>query len=118
MNEYTIVARETTIGTFYIRANTEEEALSKFKEMTVDGGYRDMMEDVESFDAQIVDHTIIDGKEIETLYCPEGDMTFIMEYTYKRGEMIAEQVIGYYHGEPNENCTEKYKDKGTFCLFV
>jgi hypothetical protein len=118
MKEFTITARETTIGNFYIRANTEEEAMQKFKEMTIDGGYRDMMEDVESFDAQITGCSIIDGKEINTYYCPEGDITFIMEFTYKHCEMIAEQVIGFYYGEPDEKTTQIFKDRGVFALHI
>ena len=107
-NEYTIVARETVSGTFYIRAGSEEEALAKFEELTLDGGYRDMMDDVDDFHADIVSHTVINGTELEQGYIPEMDVTIIWEYTYQNGELIKEQIVGYYHGEPNNYNLKQY----------
>ena len=118
MKEYVIKTTETTSGKFYIRANSEEEAMEKFAKNMVDGGYRDMMDEVENFSAEIVEHTVIDGTELETLYSPEGDVTFIMEYTYKNGDLVAERVVGYYHGKPNDEDTEIYKNKGTVSIMI
>lgn len=118
MNEYTIIARETISGTFYIRANSEEEALQKFNEMTEDGGYRDMMENVDSFTTEIVEHRVMDGTDIETGYISEMDMTVIIQYTYKAGVPIAEQIIGFYHGEPNDKDTKEYVGKGIAAIMV
>ncbi len=113
MREYEIVAKETTSGTFYVRANSEEEALAKFEDMTIDGGYRDLMEDVEDFSVNVVAHRVLDGDEIETAYVPDMDMTVIVKYTYRNGAAVAEQIVGFYHGEPNDHDTEYYTGKGT-----
>lgn len=112
MKEYAIKAKETTSGIFYIRANSEEEALSKFAELTVDGGYRDMMEEVEEFTTEIVEYTMIDGAELEQFYLSETDTTIIWEYTYEDGELIKEQIVGYYHGKPTEENMKQYAYHG------
>lgn len=106
--EYTLKATETTSGIFYIRAASKEEAVEKFLDETDDGGYRDMMETVESFTVDIVDEEIIDGTEIKAFYLRETDTTIIWEYTYENGATVREQIIGYYHGTPDEENTERY----------
>ena len=118
MKEYTILAKETTSGIFYIRGNSKEEALNKFDEMLLDGGYRDMMETVEDFTSEVVSYQVVDGTEIEPVYSPEADITFLMKYTYRNGEVIAEEVIGFYHGEPNDKDTEEYSAKGTSAILI
>lgn len=42
---------------------------------------------------------------IETNYSSEADKTFVMRCTYKGGECIEEECIGWYHGEPDEAIT-------------
>lgn len=118
MKEYTIFAKETTSGTFYIRANSPEEARQKFEEMMLDTNYRDMMEDVEEFSAEIVDSRVIDGTEIETGYIPEMDMTVIIQYTYRNGELITEQIVGFYHGKPDDEMTKEFSTKGTVAVLM
>ena len=118
MKEYAIAAKETTSGTFYIRANSREEAMEKFEEMTTDGGYRDMMDEVESFYTEIVKETVIDGEDYETGYIKEMDMTVIIKYVYKSSVPIMEQIVGYYHGKPNDADTEKYKNSGVVGVMI
>ena len=118
MTEYTIKAKETTSGIFYVRANSEEEAMKKFAELTMDGGYRDMMEDVESFTTEIISHTVINGKELEQGYIKEMDSTVIVEYTYQNAELVGEQIVGYYHGEPYEDGIKEYAYKGTYINYA
>ena len=119
MKEYTIVARETTSGTFYIRANSPEEAREKFyDEMMGDGSYEDNMVDVVDFSAEIVEHRVIDGTEIETGYIPEMDMTVILQYTYRNGDPVAEQIVGFYHGEPDAEMTKEFSTKGTTAVLI
>ena len=112
MREYTIVARETVSGTFYIRANSKAEAMEKFGKLTADGGYRDMMEDVDNFTTEVIEETILDGEDFETGYIPEMDMTVIVKYIYRNGSPVVEQIVGYYHGEPDDAMTEQYKNNG------
>ena len=50
--------------------------------------------------------------EIETTYAPDTDITFIMEYTYKDGEIIKAECVSWYSGEPNGKDTEYFnKDR-------
>lgn len=46
-------------------------------------------------------------------YVPTEDMTVIFKDTYKspNGECISTEVVGFYHGEPDDKATEEYKDK-------
>lgn len=56
------------------------------------------------------------GTIFATGYAQEIDTTFIMKYTKnENGEICHEEVVGYYHGEPEEELTEYYKDKGVSC---
>lgn len=114
--EYTLKVTETTSGIFYIRAASKEKAVEKFLDETDDGGYRDMMETVENFTVDIVGEEIIDGTEIEAFYLGETDTTIIWEYFYERGVMVREQIIGYYHGTPDEENTKEYAYHGVIGL--
>ena len=53
--------------------------------------------------------------EFYTIYEKHSDITFIMEDTYKNGELVSEAVVGWHHGEPCED-TKRYigKLKATF----
>ena len=119
MTEYEIKVKETLSGTFYIRAESPEEALKTFNDyVETDTGYRDMMEDVEDFSAEIVNKRIIDGKELTQGYIKEMDSTVIVEYTYMRGEIASEQIVGFYHGEPYEDGIKEYAYKGTYINYA
>lgn len=51
---------------------------------------------------------------IETAYSPANDTTFIMKYHRDADGLIdREEVIGFYHGEPDPELTFFYQDKGT-----
>lgn len=50
-------------------------------------------------------------KKLESCYCPSYDITFIMEETYKDGEIISSEVKGFYYGEPDEESTEYFNGK-------
>ena len=55
---------------------------------------------------------------IETNYSEEADRTFIMKCTYKGGELIREECIGFYSGEPDEaNKTEDFLDGGLVATY-
>ena len=55
--------------------------------------------------------------EIETGYVPELDMTIITQDTYEGGHLVKEEIIGFYHGEPNDEDTKTYSHKGVVCKF-
>ena len=45
----------------------------------------------------------------ETNYSEEADRTFIMKCTYRGQNLIREECVGFYSGEPNEsNKTEDF----------
>lgn len=46
--------------------------------------------------------------KIYTLYSNEGDMTFIMEDTYKGNQLVSTEVKGFYYGEPKDEYTKEY----------
>lgn len=49
------------------------------------------------------------AKEIYTCYSPGADITFIMEeITNKDGELISQEVKGFYYGNPDEECTKLF----------
>lgn len=48
-------------------------------------------------------------KEVYGMYCPNYDVTFVMEeYFTDEGVPISLEVKGFYYGEPNEYGNEKY----------
>lgn len=49
-------------------------------------------------------------KEYETHYCPDYDITYIMEVTYIEpdDELDKMKVIAFYCGEPDEEVTQYY----------
>lgn len=59
-----------------------------------------------------IEHSIC----FETCYHKSNDITFVMKKAYddsglienKDGESICEEVIGFYHGEPNVQETDYY----------
>lgn len=56
--------------------------------------------------------------KISTNYSFVADRTFIIEETYTNGELLSEEVIGFYSGEPNEEDTKLFahKTKATYEL--
>ena len=50
-------------------------------------------------------------KKLYACYARNDDITFIMEDTYKNGEIISTEVKGFYYGEPDEKSTEYFNGK-------
>ena len=50
-------------------------------------------------------------KEIYACYARNDDITFIMEETYKNGEVISTEVKGFYYGEPDEKANNDFYGK-------
>ena len=50
-------------------------------------------------------------KEKYTIYAPNGDITFIMQDTYRNGEFRSTEVIGFHYGEPYEKSIEDFGGK-------
>ena len=53
----------------------------------------------------------MEEKKLESCYSPSYDITFIMEETYKDGEIISSEVKGFYYGEPDEEATKEFNGK-------
>lgn len=49
--------------------------------------------------------------KIEPIYSEKDDMTFIMRNTYENGCISSKELLGWYHGEPNENSNSEYVGK-------
>jgi hypothetical protein len=48
-------------------------------------------------------------KTIETHYCPDADITYLMEITYTEdGDLDKMKVLSFYCGEPDEQVTQYY----------
>ena len=45
---------------------------------------------------------------IYTTYALDTDTTFIMEDSYRDGELKETRIMGFYYGEPNDEDTERY----------
>ena len=114
---YSISYQETRFGIYDVVANSEIEAKEKLLEMIKHNKVEDPQNYCDS-SMVVIETTNYDGVEIDTMYSPEGDITFIMEYTYRKGDIVAEKVIGFYHGEPDEKDTKIYATKGTTAILV
>ena len=58
------------------------------------------------------------GSEIEEHYSPTTDTTFLMECTYKNGNLREMEVISFYSGEPNAHDTYYYTaNRSTKAIF-
>ncbi len=49
--------------------------------------------------------------KVEPIYSEKDDMTFIMQNTYEDGCLSSKELLGWYHGEPNENNDREYVGK-------
>lgn len=57
-------------------------------------------------------------KWVEAVYAPANDTTFIVEYQRNaEGLIFREQVVGFYHGEPDPELTEAYRHLGVVAEF-
>lgn len=50
-------------------------------------------------------------KQIWTIYSKEYDITTIFEDTFKDGEMVSTEVVGFYFGEEDADATKQFKGK-------
>jgi hypothetical protein len=57
-------------------------------------------------------------KEIYTTYAPNTDITFIMCDTYKGEDVVSTSVVGWYHGEPDDELTKAFNGSLTANYFV
>lgn len=115
--EYTIRYEETYYNVYEVAANSEEEA-KKILLNRIHTGDESGPENCCGSNLQVLAVTNIDGREVEEVYAEEADTTFIMEYTYRDGELIAEQVIGFYHGYPNSEDTKTCSGMGTVAILI
>lgn len=44
-------------------------------------------------------------------YCQDTDTTFLTKAKYLKGELQSIEVVGFYHGEPNESDTIEYSSR-------
>ena len=61
--------------------------------------------------------------EIETSYIPSDDITIVWQnmYKYVEGEgdeLIQRNLVGWYHGEPDDNTTPHYSNAPLTACFV
>lgn len=50
-------------------------------------------------------------KELIAMYVREYDKTIIFEHTYKDGECIRIELVGWYYGEPNQEDTKNFANR-------
>jgi len=55
--------------------------------------------------------------QYEAAYIPEMDRTVIFKYTFADGDLISEEISGWYAGEPDEALNDEYKESGVIAQF-
>lgn len=50
-------------------------------------------------------------KELVPGYIPGLDKTIIFEHTYKDGELVKIELVGFYYGQPDEKLTKTYANR-------
>jgi hypothetical protein len=45
-------------------------------------------------------------------YVPSLDITIIMESIWLNGDLISDEIKGFYYGKPSKDATDMFKDKG------
>lgn len=114
MKEYRFKVTQIGFSVLTGFGNTKEEALEELKNT-----YKALTPHVmERTTYELLDYRVLDGTETETVYSAEADTTFIMNYTYRNGDLVAEEVIGFYHGKPNDEDTKTYATKGTVAITI
>ena len=94
-------------------ANSDEDALRKAREESESDSYKGC-NNFEEEEFTIVSSKVIYGTELKQEYVNRIDATIIIEYTYKGGDLVGEQIVGYYHGEPYPEGIKDYAYKGTY----
>ena len=108
---YEVKVTQVTCGYYYMHGGNEEEAVKNMRNEMERPEWTGPEEFV-SEKVEVVGYKMINGTDLEQFYLGETDTTIIWEYTYEDGELIKEQIIGYYHGEPNSENLERYAYKG------
>lgn len=49
-------------------------------------------------------------------YCEHLDMTIIVKYVLKDGNIIKTSISGFYYGEPDLEGLETFKEKNSFSI--
>lgn len=115
MKEYKVKVIVSYSDTITVRANNDEEAKNKAREVVAAEDYdSDYLENFEAETYEIVSSKEIDEIKIklEQTYLFTNDATIIWEYTYKGEEIVRERIVGYYHGEPTVENMKKYAFRG------
>ena len=109
--KYIISCNLSTFTKVEVIASSEEEAIKKVEE-SISANYT--FDDV---DYDISYKQILNGTKTEVEYARELDRTFIFRYTYRDGELVEEQLLGFYCGEPNEEATKIYSNGSTIIRY-
>lgn len=64
--------------------------------------YAKYLQDIYGLDVTVI---------IEGCYAEESDITFIMETICINGDLFLSEVIGWYYGEPTDECNEEYGNR-------
>ena len=51
------------------------------------------------------------NKTVYETYAPDADITFILEDTFKDGEIISTEVKRFYFGKPSDEYTKQFYGK-------
>ena len=113
MKEYLVKHTETLANFIKVEANNDNEANKKAYEEANKDNYPGCDIFVEE-KFEVVSCKNIDGKQLEQGYIPEFDATVIIEFTYKDGNLIGEQIVGYYHGDSYDDGIKDYAYKGVY----
>lgn len=57
------------------------------------------------------------AKYIEEAYSDDHDMTFLIEYAVTNDGGFSQEVVGFYHGAPNEESTRMFAHQGLKATF-
>ena len=115
MKEYKVKVTMANSGIIEVKAETDEEAKDKAREMIACGKTDDtFMDDFEYEKYEIVSSKPINEYRIKLIqtYLASNDCTIIWELIYKGDEMERERIVGYYHGYPTKEDLEAYAYKG------
>ena len=110
MKEYEVKVIVAYSDILTVRANNDDEAKSKARDVVEDPEYESHFDIFESETYEIISSKEIDTIriELEQSYLASNDATIIWEYTYKGDDIIRERIVGYQHGEPTKEDMKKY----------
>ena len=68
--------------------------------------------------AQAVDVKSSITTEVFSTYLPGEDKTLVWRYLYVNGNVLVEELAGWYHGEPNEQSTKDFSGPTNTAYFI